>query len=56
MIKAILMAYFFIVMLIINIFNDDVVFRAFSMAGAFAAGMFCFYFLFIHSHLLKNKE
>ena len=50
------MIYVCIAMLLLNIFSPHLEVRAFSIAGAFSAGMFCFYFIAQHTKLLKDKK
>ncbi|SBS29039.1 hypothetical protein MSP8886_01412 [Marinomonas spartinae] len=48
MIQAILMVYVFMAALIVGLFNDDLVIRAFASAACFGAGQFSMYFINLH--------
>ena len=54
MVKAILMLFFFVVMLAINLLSPEIIVRAASFSGAFGAGAFCMYFVAFNEPKFKG--
>lgn len=48
MIKAIFMIYVFAIALVVGLFHDDLIIRAFASAACFGAGQFSMYFINLH--------